>query len=372
MKIYITCISFLISWGSVFSQYKFEARIHSESLSNATMTLLIFNNVSFIPIKSYNVKIDDHNQTITGLVDQPSNMASIMTKSNGVIIDQNFVLDSGQNNLKIELPVENKKFLSLESNARGNFIFDDLNNVLEEISQKYKIPIRENGYLKISPELNIVIKQGQFQRLERYSNDYAGLLYLFRMSRMDASPFSAKNNLGVLEKFSAVVKDSPLAIQLYMESTALINGKSGAIVGNQVKKFTLKDADDNNFSNTTLKGFPYVIVFSATWCGPCQLQLPKLKKLYQTYKSKGLKLVYFNDDDDQKRWKKHINQNKLDWINVSENVKPSVSKIPKSFGVYSIPTCLVIDKNGVIVYNSDQSDPGIHNIENYIKKVVNN
>ena len=100
------------------------------------------------------------------------------------------------------------------------------------------------------------------------------------------------------------------------------------------------------------------------------MQLPRLKSLYDTYKAKGLKVIYFNDDDDVIRWQNHVSKNKLTWINVSEKVKPSVSKIQKSFGVLAVPTCLVIDKTGTIVYNSDQSDTGIERIESYIKKVL--
>ncbi|MBB5441214.1 hypothetical protein HDC92_004921 [Pedobacter sp. AK017] len=97
-----------------------------------------------------------------------------------------------------------------------------------------------------------------------------------------------------------------------------------------------------------------------------------LKQLYETYKQKGLKVIYFNDDDNVIRWKEHVSKNKLTWINVSERLKPAKSKIPRSFGVYSIPTCLVVNKKGTIIYNSDQSDPGLNHIENFIRKAINN
>lgn len=99
-------------------------------------------------------------------------------------------------------------------------------------------------------------------------------------------------------------------------------------------------------------------------------KLPKLKELYRTYKKKGLKVIYFNNDDNVTRWKEHVLVNKLDWINVSERLKPSASKIQKSFGVYAIPTCLIVNKEGVIVYNSDETDPGLDHIESYIKRAI--
>lgn len=159
---------------------------------------------------------------------------------------------------------------------------------------------------------------------------------------------------------------------MFTEAADLIRNKIAASAGNEVKTFTISDLNNNQFTNSSLKGEPYIIVFSATWCGPCQLQLPKLKSLYDAYKGKGLKVIYFNDDNDVTRWKEHVSKNELTWINVSEKLKPSISKIPKSFGVYSIPTCLVINKQGTIIYNSDQNDPGIKEIESYIKEVIYN
>lgn len=195
---------------------------------------------------------------------------------------------------------------------------------------------------------------------------------MYRISRSDAEPAYSKNNLTTFAKFSDEIRNSEAGKQLYEENTALINNKAATREGNEVKVFTITDINNKSFSNTFLKGKPYMIVFSAMWCGPCQDQLPMLKNLYDKYKQNGLKVIYFNDDDDTKRWKDHVSKNKLTWINVSEKLKANKSKIPKSFGVYAIPTCLVIDRKGTIVYNSDQSDPSLIEIEQYIKQVVYN
>ncbi|RYE52778.1 MAG: redoxin domain-containing protein [Sphingobacteriales bacterium] len=109
---------------------------------------------------------------------------------------------------------------------------------------------------------------------------------------------------------------------------------------------------------------------SATWCQPCQKQLPLLKGLYDRYKSSGLKVVYFNIDDDVVKWKAHVKKNQLSWINVSEKQKFSNSKIPKSFGVYAVPTCILVDTSGKITYNSDQEDAGLDQLEAAIKKTI--
>ena len=357
---------------SAFSQYKFTIEIKTQTLSNSKIYLNIFNNQNFFSITRDSFLIENGHHIISGQVKQPSNFAALVVSYKGKDIEANFVLDSGKNNVSLELPNGEFKSLTLHSDARGYHIFNELNNLFLETATRYKEHTRVNGYLKIPGELNDQIKRVQLKRLETYPNDFASLIYLYRISRTDAIPNSAKNNLATLAKFSDDLRNSELGKQLYTEETNLINNKIAASAGNEVLTFKIRDINNRLFSNSSLKGQPYIIVFSATWCGPCQLQLPKLKKLYQIYKQKGLKVIYFNDDDNVIRWQEHVSKNKLTWINVSEKLKPSVSKIPKSFGVYAIPTCLIVNKKGIIVYNSDQSDPDINHIENYIKKVIYN
>ncbi|NRF40703.1 TlpA disulfide reductase family protein [Pedobacter foliorum] len=371
MKILI--LSFLIGacYLSAFSQYKFTLVINTKTLSDAKGYLNVFNNKDFIPLGKDSFQIVNGSATITGQVKQPSNFADLIVSYKGKDIQNNFVLDSGKNNISLEVPDGEFKFLTLNSDAKGGIIYKELGDVFVEATARYRKSIGGSGYIQIPMELHDQIKGDQIKRLEAYPNDYGSLLFLYFLSRTDALPSSAKVNLATLAKFSDDLRNSPLGKQLYDEETSLINNKIAAGAGMDVRTFKVPDINNKLFSNSSLKGQPYVIVFSATWCGPCQKQLPKLKKLYQTYKGKGLKVVYFNDDDNVVRWKEHVSKNKLTWINVSEKLKPSLSKISKSFGVYAIPTCLVVDKKGMIVYNSDESDTGISRIESYIKKVVN-
>jgi thiol-disulfide isomerase/thioredoxin len=188
------------------------------------------------------------------------------------------------------------------------------------------------------------------------------------LGRMDYTLGFTKDILKTLSTFSDQMRNSDLAKKLYDEKTKLVNSLETAKVGKQVLEFKVRDVKNQMFSNRELKGQDYLIVFSATWCGPCQQQLPMLKEMYSKYKSKGLKVVYFNNDDDVARWKKHVQSNKLDWINVSERLKSSVSKIQKSFGVYAIPACILVNKAGTIVYNSDEMDTGRDQLESYLTK----
>ncbi|RZK01063.1 MAG: hypothetical protein EOO43_24930, partial [Flavobacterium sp.] len=241
-------------YGSAFSQYKFVLDVKTKTLSDNKIKLNIFNNRNYIPIKIDSFILEKGHHIIYGELSQPSNFASLIVQKNGKFIDQNFVLDSGRNVITLDLPVGKTRNLVLTSNARGNFIFNDLNNLFNETVNRYKDPVRVKGYLYLPENLKDSIVLLQLKRLETYPNDFASLIYLSRISRAVIEPIQVKNNLATLTKFNDDLKNSILGKQIYTEGTDLIKNKIAASVGNEVKTFSVSDIDNKVFSNTELAG----------------------------------------------------------------------------------------------------------------------
>ena len=63
---------------------------------------------------------------------------------------------------------------------------------------------------------------------------------------------------------------------------------SGVIDG---KTVTLSDLDGNPIDLAALRGHPVWVNFFASWCGPCQLETPVLREVYETHKAEGLSVV---------------------------------------------------------------------------------
>ncbi|MEN0054425.1 MAG: TlpA disulfide reductase family protein [Mucilaginibacter sp.] len=354
-----------------FGQYQFRLEIYSKSLSEKKVFLNIFNNHDHVPIKADSVVLKDGHGILTGQLIQSSNFAAFNILDEHYV-ETYFVLDSGKNIVQLELPInEHSRGLNINSNSRGNTIYDDLNKIFTDQVDRSPTPARVNGYIRVPLALMDQITAAQMQRLAAFPADYAALLYLYRMGRLNDRVDQAKYILNTLAGFDESIRYSALGKELYKEKSELISTKHAATAGNDVPFFKVNDINNKPFSNRSLLGQNYLIVFSATWCGPCQLQLPKLKKLYQDYNSLGLKVIYFNIDDNVTRWREHVTTNRLKWINVSERLKASESKIQKSFGVYSIPTCLIVNKQGKIIYNSDDGDPGIDHIQSFLKTLMN-
>lgn len=340
-------------YNLAFSQYKYELNIYSSLPKGSKIYFCILDNNNMKLLRKDSLVVNDAETRFKGAIAQPSHFVSIYIINKGRHISTNFVLDSGKNTITLlskqtnryeleHLPIENK----------SNEIFNRLNEV------KYQKP----------QSLSLILEMVNV--LQNFPNEHFSALALYYLSRFYRTEDYAKVILKSLSSFSEDLQNGALGQEIFREQSKLISNLESVKVGKAVPYFSVKDDNGKLFQNESLKGKPYLIVFSATWCAPCQKQLPLLKQVYEKYKSEGLKVVYFNNDSDVKRWKEHILKNKLTWINVSERLKPTESKIQKSFGVYAVPTCLIIDKEGKIVYNSDQDDTGLTKLDDNVKLTV--
>lgn len=94
-----------------------------------------------------------------------------------------------------------------------------------------------------------------------------------------------------------------------------------------------------------LAGKPVVVAFWASWCGPCRAETPALNRLYKRLSQQGVSLIGVNTQDDPSRALAFIKSAKLDYPIVSDED----GNVASSFGVSSLPTIVVIDKQGTIV-----------------------
>lgn len=68
-------------------------------------------------------------------------------------------------------------------------------------------------------------------------------------------------------------------------------------IGARAPEFTLQTLDGQSMNLSSLIGRPVVISYWATWCIPCQQELPILQKLVQEYESTGLVVLTVNAID---------------------------------------------------------------------------
>jgi peroxiredoxin len=112
--------------------------------------------------------------------------------------------------------------------------------------------------------------------------------------------------------------------------------------------FTLTDLNGKSWTLKDLKGKVVMVNFWATWCPPCQKEMPDLEALYNQYKDDGFVILALSQDDETEKVAPFIAERKITYPIFLDPGQ----KIGKLFEVDGIPKSFVYDRNGKLVAQS--------------------
>ena len=115
--------------------------------------------------------------------------------------------------------------------------------------------------------------------------------------------------------------------------------------------FTLKNVADEEkrISDYVGKSQLLFLDFWASWCGPCIAQEPRIKELYEKYKSDGFEVLGISLDTDKERWLNAIKNKGITWPELYVGDQERVKELRKLYCIVGIPLGILIDKSGKIV-----------------------
>lgn len=120
-------------------------------------------------------------------------------------------------------------------------------------------------------------------------------------------------------------------------------------VGDLPPTFNTQALDGQIISPEQYKGKVLLLDFWATWCGPCQEEIPSVVRLYQKHQAQGLDIVGVAEDkpQDEARVKAVVQKSGMIWRQVRES-DPQLGDIAASYGVGAIPFTVLIGRDGRI------------------------
>lgn len=119
---------------------------------------------------------------------------------------------------------------------------------------------------------------------------------------------------------------------------------------------------DVNGKEMTLRDFrgKYIYIdMWATWCGPCQKELPFLKKLEEKFKGRNIVFVGLSIDQDKAKWAARVKSGALSGTQLYIG---KGSKFQSDYRISGIPRFILLDPNGRIV-NPDMTRPSSEDTE---------
>lgn len=132
--------------------------------------------------------------------------------------------------------------------------------------------------------------------------------------------------------------------------------------------FNVYDVSGNAISTETFLDKPVVLNFWATWCGPCQSEMPMLNSAYEKYKD-SVNFVMLNlaepGGEDPASVSGYLNENGYTFPVYYD----SGAEGAYAYGISSIPATVFIDKDGNIAsaYRGAMSE---EIFERYIKTIM--
>lgn len=196
----------------------------------------------------------------------------------------------------------------------------------EELDRAAAAFIRSNDNLAVNLHVAEQLKREPFTYDQAYLDELAGL---FAASRDTCAPLREFREY--LEKAAAFTQGKPL--------------EDGVVLTPDGKEETLL-AQLNGEGHT-------LIDFWASWCGPCRASFPHLRKMHEQYGEK-VRFVSLSVDTKEADWQQAMTEEGLPWPQflASKELSKAIGDL---YGITAIPTFLLVDAEGRIVFSGHSS-----------------
>lgn len=116
------------------------------------------------------------------------------------------------------------------------------------------------------------------------------------------------------------------------------------LTGQPAPNFTLTALDGRARTLSDYRGKVVMLIFWATWCKTCPVELPHLGYIAHAAAAKGLVTLSINWEKDQPAVLKMVRETRLD-VPV---LKDTDQKVRYDYDAWSIPRVVIVDRNGKI------------------------
>jgi peroxiredoxin len=127
--------------------------------------------------------------------------------------------------------------------------------------------------------------------------------------------------------------------------------------GGPAPSFTLAALTGQQAALSQYKGQVVMVNFWATWCGPCQQEMPLLDQMYKKYKPAGFTLIGVNVDKEAPAVKDLMARKPVSFPVLLD----PANQVSKAYHVDEMPSSVLIDRKGEIRYIHRGCRPGDEN-----------
>jgi peroxiredoxin len=143
--------------------------------------------------------------------------------------------------------------------------------------------------------------------------------------------------------------DQRRARNLAQTAEALLDEARNLAVGKPAPEIEGADLDGQTRKLSGFRGKIVVLIFWASWCGPCLDEIPHERDLAERFKDRPFAILGINCDQDLAAARKTIETEKVAWPNWSDPFTDAgPGPISERFHIHGFPSTFVLDGTGTI------------------------
>lgn len=293
----------------------------------------------------YNTSVDEHNRLITSLMnDYIDKVSAIIAEYDDQFYDGKLDAPKAKINFCNSIasvifqygPAAAQKKSDIEANS---LVLKSLSANISKETQGYIEGIVAS-YQKKFNEKNAEISATSRNLMLEHKSDLATLMFIDNFSQDKALQTE------IITALHEAFPEHPLVAERYNK---INNPQFRTSEGSIAPELEFSDPDGKVRKLSDLRGKVVLIDFWASWCGPCRKENPHVRAMYEKYHDRGFEVFSVSLDNNKDRWREAIAKDGLVWPNHVSDLKGWGSAAAKLYGVSSIPSTFLVDKDGRII-----------------------
>jgi thiol-disulfide isomerase/thioredoxin len=139
------------------------------------------------------------------------------------------------------------------------------------------------------------------------------------------------------------------------------------LIGEPALNMIMMDTSGHLISMNTIKANFLILLFWDPTCGHCEIEIPKLKEIYEKEKdSLGIKIFTVCSDSSMVKWKEAIRKKQMNWINVN-GPRTLTGDFHEQYDIISTPVIYLLDEKKTIIAKHIGTEQIVIFLKNFLR-----